>query len=124
MDVIAGARAQGRQALDELAGKKLLASFGVAVPKSAIVKDAKAAAAAVAQLRPPFALKIMSPDILHKSDAGGVKTGLKSGAEVEQAIAAMGALPAIKSARIEGFLVEEMAPAGQEIVVGGVRDPD
>ncbi len=124
VDVIAGARAQKRQALDELAGKNLLASFGVAVPRSVIVKDAKSVSTAVAQLKPPFALKIMSPDILHKSDAGGVRIGLKSGAEVEQAIQAMAALPAIKSARIEGFLVEEMAAAGQEIVVGAVRDPD
>src|SRR4051812_46181936 len=123
-DVIAIARAEGRKALDELAGKNLLASFGVTVPKSVIVKDAMSAAAAVAQLKPPFALKIMSPDILHKSDAGGVKIGLKSGAEVEQAIKAMAMLPAIKSAHVEGFLVEEMAPAGQEIVVGAVRDPD
>ena len=123
-DVIAGARAQGRKALDELAGKKLLASFGVTVPKSVIVQDAMSAAAAIARLKPPFALKIMSPDILHKSDAGGVKIGLKNGAEVEQAIKAMAVLPAIKSAHVEGFLIEEMAPAGQEIVVGAVRDPD
>jgi acyl-CoA synthetase (NDP forming) len=123
-DVIAGARAQGRQALDELAGKRLLAAFGVAVPKSVIVTDAKSAPAAVSGLKPPFALKIMSPDILHKSDAGGVKIGLKSGADVEQAIYAMAALPAIRSARVEGFLIEEMAAAGQEIVVGAVRDPD
>ena len=122
--VIAQAKAARRPALDELAGKNLLAGFGVSVPRSVIAKDANSAAAAVAGLKPPFALKIMSPDILHKSDAGGVKIGLKSGAEVAQAIETMAALPAIKSARVEGFLVEEMAPAGQEIVVGAVRDPD
>lgn len=122
--IIAKAKADHRTALDELAGKSLLAGFGVAVPRSVIVKDAKSASAAVAQLNPPFALKIMSPDILHKSDAGGVKIGLQSGADVEQAIQTMAALPAIKSARVEGFLVEEMAAPGQEIVVGAVRDPD
>ena len=120
--VIAQAKAARRPALDELAGKNLLASFGVSVPRSVIAKDANSAAAAIAGLKPPFALKIMSPDILHKSDAGGVKIGLKSGAEVAQAIETMAALPAIKSARVEGFLVEEMAPAGQEIVVGAVRE--
>jgi len=66
----------------------------------------------------------MSPDILHKSDAGGVKIGLQSAHEVGQAINAMAILPAIKAARIDGYLIEEMAPAGQEIVVGSVRDPD
>lgn len=122
--IIAKAKTERRPALDELAGKNLLASFGVSVPRSVIAKDAQSAASAVAQLKPPFALKIMSPDILHKSDAGGVKIGLKSSAEVAQAIETMAGLPAIKAARVEGFLVEEMAPAGQEIVVGAVRDPD
>ena len=122
--MIAAARAQGRLALDELQGKKLLASFGVSIPKSVIVKDAKSAASAVMQLTPPFALKIMSPDILHKSDAGGVKIGLQSGPDIEQAIQTMAARPAIKSARVDGFLIEEMAPPGQEIVVGAVRDAD
>jgi succinyl-CoA synthetase beta subunit len=122
--LIAAARAQGRAALDEMAGKQLLASFNVSVPKSVVVSNAEAVGSAIAKLKPPFALKVMSPEILHKSDAGGVKIGLKSAAEVEQAIAAMAALPAIKSARVEGYLIEEMAPPGQEIVVGAVRDPD
>ena len=67
--VIAQAKAARRPALDELAGKNLLASFGVSVPRSVIAKDANSAAGAVAGLKPPLALKIMSPDILHKSDA-------------------------------------------------------
>lgn len=122
-DLIAEARATKRAALDEAAGKQLLAGFGVAVPKSIVVKDAGEAAAACARLKSPLALKVVSPDILHKSDAGGVKVGLKSAAEVEEAICAMMKLPAIAAARIDGFLLEEMAPAGQEIVIGGLRDP-
>lgn len=122
--LIAEARAQGRTALDELAGKQLLAGFNVGVPKSVMVPNAGAVAAAIAKFKPPFALKVMSPEILHKSDAGGVKIGLKTAVEVEQAITAMAALPAIKSAHVDGYLIEEMAPAGQEIVVGAVRDPD
>lgn len=121
-DLIAEARATKRAALDEAAGKQLLAGFGVAVPKSIVVKDAGEAAAACARLKSPLALKVVSPDILHKSDAGGVKVGLKSAAEVEEAICAMMKLPAIAAARIDGFLLEEMAPAGQEIVIGGLRD--
>src|SRR5690606_22983081 len=54
---------------------------------------------------------------------GGVRVGLADAAEVQAAIEAMRARPAIASARLDGFLVEEMAPAGQEIVVGGLRDP-
>lgn len=122
-DLIAQARAAKRAALDELAGKRLLASFGIAVPKSVIVQDASAAAAACGNLRPPLVLKVVSPDILHKSDAGGVKVGLESAAEIEEAVRAMMRRPAIESARIDGFLLEEMAPPGVEVVVGGLRDP-
>ena len=122
-ELIAAARAAGRSALDEAAGKQVLANLGVAVPKSLIIQDVNGAAAACAGLKPPLALKVVSPDILHKSDAGGVKVGLKNAAEVEDAIRAMMREPAIANARVDGFLLEEMAPAGQEIVIGGVRDP-
>ena len=122
-ELIMKARAARRAALDELAGKRLLASFGVTVPKSLVVPDASAAAAACDGLRPPLALKVVSPDILHKSDAGGVRVGLANAAEVEAAVRAMMTHPAIANARVDGFLLEEMAPAGVEVVVGGLRDP-
>ena len=122
-DVFADARKQGRAALDERAGKQLLAQFGIAVPKSLVVRNAVEAASVLAALKPPLALKVMSPDILHKSDVGGVRVGLTSSEAVVEAMAEMMAAPQIAGARVEGFLVEEMAPAGQEIVVGGVRDP-
>jgi len=122
-ELIAEARAAKRAALDELSGKRLLASFGVAVPRSLLVQDATEAAAACDRLRMPLVLKVVSPDILHKSDAGGVKVGLARAAEVEDAVRAMMKRPAIESARIDGFLLEEMAPAGLEVVVGGLRDP-
>ena len=123
IDYITEARKQGRAALDELAGKRLLASFGVSVPKSLVVQDATEAATACGNLKPPLVLKVVSPDILHKSDAGGVKVGLGNAHEVEEAVRAMMKRPAIESARIDGFLLEEMAPAGQEVVIGGLRDP-
>jgi acyl-CoA synthetase (NDP forming) len=121
--LISEARAAKRAALDELSGKRLLAAFGVSVPRSRVVQDAGAAAAACRELQPPFVLKIMSPDLLHKSDAGGVKVGLASAAQVEDAVRAMMKQPAIESSRIDGFLLEEMASAGVEVVVGGLRDP-
>ena len=123
-DPIAEARKSGRTALDEQAGKALLAQFKIAVPQSKVVKNAADAAAAMKALRAPVVLKIMSPDILHKSDAGGVKVGLNSAEEVAAAIEAMAASPKIKGARIDGYLIEEMAPAGQEIVIGGLRDAE
>jgi acyl-CoA synthetase (NDP forming) len=122
-DVIAEARRAGRAALDEFDGKRLLAAYGIEVPRSILVQDVHEAAEACGKLKPPLVLKVVSPDLLHKSDAGGVRTGLQGKAEVEEAIRAMMKLPAIGSARIDGFLIEEMAPAGQEVVIGGLRDP-
>ena len=122
-DEIAEARKEGRASLDELSGKRLLAEFGVSVPDSLVIQDATEAAAAVVRLQPPLVLKVISPDIHHKSDVGGVRAGLNSAEAIGEAIREMMAAPQIVNSRIDGFLVEEMAPAGQEIVVGGVRDP-
>lgn len=118
------ARMQQRIALDEHAGKQLLSHYGLDVPRSVIVASAADVNAAIADLRGPLVVKIMSPDILHKSDAGGVVVGLDSVVEVRDAINAMAAMPKLRAVRIDGFLVEEMAPAGQEVVIGGWRDPD
>jgi acyl-CoA synthetase (NDP forming) len=123
MNLIAEARKQNRSALDEQAGKALLAEFGVAVPQSVMVAGADDVGQKTKSLKFPVVVKVMSPDILHKSDAGGVKVGLQSAAEVESAIRAMMQQPAIAATRIDGFLVEEMAPPGQEMVIGGLRDP-
>jgi len=71
-DIIARARAEGRSALDEAAGKALLRTFGIRVPKSLVLKSATEATTALTGLAPPFAVKVVSRDILHKSDVGGV----------------------------------------------------
>src|SRR4051812_37529179 len=117
--IIADARKAGRTALDEAAGKALLAQFGVKVPKTVVVASADDAAAALTGLAFPIVVKVVSPEILHKSDAGGVRVNVASPREVSEAIRAMSTLPAISTARVEGWLVEEMAPGGQEMVVGG-----
>ena len=119
--IIAAARAAGRAALDEAAGKQLLAQYGVSVPRSQIAAGPDDAARAFAALTSPVAVKIMSPDLLHKSDAGGVAIGLQSADAVRDAIDAM--LAANAARKIDGFLVEEMAPAGREVVIGGVHAP-
>lgn len=123
IDCIARARAQQRSALNEDAGKALLAAYGVTVPRSQVVRGADEAAAAVRGLTPPFVVKVMSPEILHKSDAGGVRVNLRDAKEVAAAIQSMSTSPVISAAKVDGYLVEEMAPPGIEIVVGGVRDP-
>jgi acyl-CoA synthetase (NDP forming) len=121
--IIHDARKQGRTALDEAAGKALLAHYGVTVPKTAVVKSAEDVDAALKSVTLPVVVKVVSPDILHKSDAGGVRVNLQTPEAVRDAIRAMAALPKIAGANVEGWLIEEMAPAGQEMVVGGLRDP-
>lgn len=117
------ARLAGREALDEAAGKTLLAQYGIATPKSTIVQGPGNVAAAFETLTAPVVVKVMSPDLLHKSDAGGVAIGLDSAETVATAIRTMQQSPAISSCQIDGFLIEEMAPAGQEVVIGGAYAP-
>ncbi len=122
-NLVAAAKRAGRNALDESAGKQLLAAHGVKVPQSRVAKGVADVDAVMNGLHTPLVVKVMSPDILHKSDAGGVKINLHSAAEVKAAIEGMLNAPKIKGVRIEGFLIEEMAPAGHELVIGGLRDP-
>lgn len=120
---VAAARRAGRSALDESAGKQLLIMHGIKVPQSRVAKGVADVDAVMNGLQTPVVVKVMSPDILHKSDAGGVKVNLRTAAEVKAAIEGMMTAPKIKGARIDGFLIEEMAPAGHELVIGGLRDP-
>ncbi|MDH3286212.1 MAG: acetate--CoA ligase family protein [Betaproteobacteria bacterium] len=124
-DLIVEARKRGRATLDEQAGKWLLAAYGVAVPASVIVPGAAGAAAAFECLKPPVVVKVMSPDILHKSEARAVRLNVASAVELAAACEEIlaNARAYKNNARIDGFLVEEMAPAGQEMVIGGLRDP-
>lgn len=121
-EILQNARSEGRSALPESDGKELLSSYGIAVPQRAMAIDPALAAAAAAGMKGPFVVKVSSPDILHKSDVGGVKVGLQSPEAVAEAVAEMQEIPAIAAARVDGFLVEEMAPAGRELVIGGMYD--
>jgi acyl-CoA synthetase (NDP forming) len=121
-ELISRARSAGRAALDEPSGKALLAAYGIAVPRSVVVPGAAEASGVLAQLTGPFVAKVISADILHKSDAGGVRVNLPTAADVADAIRQMMRQSAIAESRIDGFLIEEMAPAGQEMMIGGLRD--
>jgi len=110
-------------ALDEAAAKQVLARYGIAVPRSVVIGAEGDLAAALAGFSPPFVLKVMAPTLLHKSDAGGVALRLPDAAAVAAARDAMLASPAIAIHAPRHFLVEEMAPPGHELVIGGMIDP-
>jgi acyl-CoA synthetase (NDP forming) len=101
-----------------------LQRYGIALPNSAIVESAGEAAAAAELVCAPVALKIVSPDILHKTEAGGVALDLRGGAAVEAAADRLvaSARAAAPNARIDGFLVQEMV-SGVEAIVGARSDP-
>lgn len=122
-NIITQAKSAGRNSLDEASGKKVLAAYGIAVPQSVTVAGPDDVANAATALTPPLAVKVMSPEILHKSDAGGVAVGLSSAEETADAIRVMLENPVIRDSIRDGFLIEEMAPLGQEIVIGAVSDP-
>ena len=118
--LITEAREQGRAALDEGAGKQLLAAYGIAVPKAIIVSGAADVDAAFKRLKPPMVVKVMSPDILHKSDANGVKLGLRNKSQVQQAFTQLikNASEFNADADIHGVLVSPMVQPGVEIIIG------
>ena len=122
-DVMAQSDKAGQTALGEAQAKSILKAVGLRVPRSGVARDADDAAAVAATLAGPLVVKVVSPDILHKSDVGGVRLGLAGPDAVRIAVDEMARLPGIDGRRIDGWLVEEMGPKGQEIVIGGFRDP-
>ena len=119
------AKTQGRTVLTEIESKQVLAAAGIPVAEARLATTAEEAAQAADTIGYPVVLKIVSPDVTHKSDVGGVKVGLGSADEVRAAFDEITA--AVKrtqpDARIEGVAVQKMAPAGTEVIIGMSKDP-
>lgn len=92
-------------------------------PRQRLVQTAAEARAALAELVPPLAVKLQSPDMLHKSGHGGVQLGLVTADEVAEAVQAMRDIADAGALRLDGILLQEMAPVAQELIVGFRRDP-
>jgi len=110
--------------LGEAATRPLLEAYGIPVVHGGEAKTAKEAAAVAKAAGFPVVMKIVSPDILHKSDVGGIRLNLKSEGEVEAEFEKLMAdiKARVPGAKIEGVLIEQMAPKGQEVIVGMKRD--
>ena len=122
----AGALGAAGPVLTENEAKAVLAGYGVPRPPEALAKSADDAAAAAGRIGGPVALKVQSPDITHKTEAGAVALGAEGGAAVRVAYAQVLANAAAghPGAAIQGVLVQKMAPPGIEIILGVTRDPD
>ncbi len=112
--------------LDEIEGRKLLADYGIEGPREATAADEEAAALRAAKIGYPVVLKILSPDIQHKTEMGGVRLGLADEIGVRTAFREVmaAARQHHPNARIEGVILQEMIPADSvEVILGILRDP-
>jgi acyl-CoA synthetase (NDP forming) len=111
--------------LDERRSKALLQAAGLPVLDERLAADAEAAVAAAEELGYPVVLKIVSPDVLHKTEVGGLRVGLADAAAVRRAVAEIRESVSRKrpEARIEGVLVAPMVTDGVETILGVQRDP-
>jgi 3-hydroxypropionyl-CoA synthetase (ADP-forming) len=110
--------------ITEEASKSILKSYGVKVPPYALVTNAKDAVKAARKIGYPLVMKIVSPQILHKTDVGGVKVGLDNDKDVKKTFNDMyKRLSKKKGVEVKGVLLEKMVPKGVELIVGLQVDP-
>lgn len=111
--------------LREWEGYELLEEHDIPVPAFRVVTTAGEAVAAASSIGYPVVMKVVSPDIVHKSDAGGVVAGIENDGEAAEAFEAILASVGERApgARIEGVIVEQHLPRGLELLVGGKTDP-
>jgi acetyl-CoA synthetase (ADP-forming) len=123
--IIAQARREGRKVLLEPEAKTICMEYGICVNSFGLAKSMQEAAEMALGFGFPVVLKIVSPEIVHKSEAGGVKLNLKNENEVKAAYCDIieNAKKYDPKASIVGVLVQEMAPQGIETIVGAVKDP-
>ena len=118
-------RNSGRKNLVEEEGYEVLAAYGFTTPKTVLADSAERCVDASNSIGYPVVMKIASQDIIHKSDAGGVKVGLANDEQVRTAFNAIlqNAKTYKPDANIKGVLVQEMVRSGKEIILGAKQDP-
>ncbi len=118
-------RADHRTALVESEARAIVDAIGLRVPQTTLARNADEAIAAAQRIGYPVVFKIASPDILHKSDIGGVKVGIANDADARDAfdLITYRAQRFMPDAQIWGVTVQQMIPAGREIIIGMSRDP-
>src|SRR5437868_14106323 len=122
--VIDQVKAEGRTSLTAPEGKLVCDAYGIPVPKEGVAASAADAAKLATSMGFPVVLKIVSPDILHKTEAGGVLVGLKSADDVQKGYETIVANAKKYNAKatIQGVQVQQMLAGGQEVIGGAVTD--
>ncbi len=123
--VIAQVRSDNRTGMTEVESKKIFQAYGLPTVRTELAHTEDEAVSFAEEMGYPVVLKIVSPDILHKSDAGGVKVNIKDKAGVHEAYQTIlaNAKQYKADANIHGIVIQEMAPWGTETIVGSVNDP-
>jgi acetyl coenzyme A synthetase (ADP forming)-like protein len=123
--VIKQVQAEGRVAIGDAEGRELLEAYGIPTPRTFLARTPDEAARRAEEIGFPVAVKIASPDILHKTDVGGVRLNVTARAEVRDSFELMvyRASQYVPGAEIWGCLVQEMVLGGREVIVGMNRDP-
>ena len=123
-DVLDRVKAEGRTSLTAPEGKLVCDAYGIPVPKEGVANSAQDAAKLADGMGFPVVLKIVSPDILHKTEAGGVLVGLKSADEVSKGYETIlaNAKKYKADAKIDGVQVQQMLKGGTEVIVGSITD--
>lgn len=123
--LISKAISEGRNKLLEHEAYEVLHHYGFPAPKYGLAKTVDEAVKISEEIGYPVVLKIVSPDIVHKSDVGGVKLNLNSREEVVKAFNEILRNVSINApkARVAGILIQEMIPSALEVIVGATRDP-
>ncbi|MHC4703396.1 MAG: acetate--CoA ligase family protein, partial [Planctomycetota bacterium] len=111
--------------IGEVASKEILQSYGFTVPKAAVATTSEQAAVIAQRLGFPVAMKIWSPEIVHKTDVGGVRLGLQNAEEVMDAFdLMMYRIPRrLPDVEVLGVLIQEMVQSGKEVILGMKREP-
>lgn len=124
-NILSKARKEKRKLLLETEAKAICAEYGIPVTRFELARTESEAVESARKIGYPVVLKIVSPDISHKSDVGGVLICLKSDEEVRDGYGTVlgNARKNAPQAKVEGVLVQEMAPPSTEVIVGAVRDP-
>ncbi|PMB75628.1 MAG: acetyl-CoA synthetase [Candidatus Bathyarchaeota archaeon] len=123
--IIANATAENRKYLLETEAKTICMEYGIPVTKFKLAKNEAETVKFAEEIGFPVVLKIVSPDIIHKSDVGGVMLNLKDKKEVRAAYKQIikNVKKHRKDAKIVGIIVQEMAPPSTEVIVGAIKDP-
>lgn len=124
-EIIDGALSEGRTWLMEPEAEEVCRLYGIPVARFRVAKSAEEAVRFAGEIGYPVAMKIVSPDVIHKTDAGGVVMNVEDGDQVSETYDKIigNVRSHVADAKVSGITIQEMAQTGTEVIIGAVKDP-